>query len=278
MSTTPTPGVPPKLATIKVISHSMLFYWWPVWLVGFVVGLLTWIENTRLVIVPADTKVTASNQGKDPPKHTYTLTFSEPPTPFLQEAIAAKDQPAFPIRISSSKDHGIVFVLILLMVIFITNVPMRGLWSVVVLMLMVTAILLLALFRLWGPILEVLGRLQIYISAEGYLVTSTVLFVLWVVVVLLYDQRRYISFTAGQIIVHREVGDMQQVYDTTNVEVQKRRSDLFRHWMLGFGSGDLVIQLPGTGGTQIVLPNVLFAARRVQEVSNLMKTRPVINE
>ncbi len=259
MSTLPPPGVPlqpgvaaqpaasPETRTIKLISHSMLFYWWPIWVIGFVLGLLTCFDDDRLVIVPPGTTVTASEDGAEP---TYTLKLTHKQPTLKEAAEASKNKPAFPTRISRNKDYGIVFVLLLLMVIFITNVPMRGLWSVFVLMLLLLVIVLFAFLQWWGPIFEALGSLQIYISAEGYLVTATVLFIMWAVVVLIYDQRRFISFTAGQVIVHQEVGDMQQVYDTTNVQVEKLRSDLFRHWLLGFGSGDLIIQFPGLSGTQ----------------------------
>jgi hypothetical protein len=75
--------------------------------------------------------------------------------------------------------------------------------------------------------------------------------------------------------LHKEIGDLRQAFDTTQVEVEKRRTDLFRYWVLGFGAGDLVIKVPGQS-LEIELPNVLFVARRVAEVSNLMKTKPVM--
>ena len=86
------------------------------------------------------------------------------------------------------------------------------------------------------------------------------------------------TFTAGQIIVHKDVGDLRQVYDTTNVRLEKLRSDLFRHVLLGFFSGDVLIQMPGAQGQQIVLQNVLFAGWKVQRIADLMKTRPIVTE
>ena len=38
---------------VRVVAHSMLFYWWPVWAVGFVMAGLTWLDGHRLAIVPA---------------------------------------------------------------------------------------------------------------------------------------------------------------------------------------------------------------------------------
>src|SRR5262245_8781861 len=61
MSTAPTPaasgstippGAPPGRREITLISHSMLFYWWPIWLLGFIMALVTYIEDHRLAVVP----------------------------------------------------------------------------------------------------------------------------------------------------------------------------------------------------------------------------------
>ena len=52
-------------------------------------------------------------------------------------------------------------------------------------------------------------------------------------------------FTPGQMLVHQEVGSGETAYDTTGMVVAKRRSDLFRHWLLGFGSGDLLVKTAG---------------------------------
>src|SRR5947209_1283966 len=40
---------------VCVVSHSTLFYWWPVWFVGFVLTALTLFDGHYLIIVPKDT-------------------------------------------------------------------------------------------------------------------------------------------------------------------------------------------------------------------------------
>src|SRR6516225_9017696 len=39
---------------IKVVQHSMLFYWWPVWAVGFLLFLVTWVGGERMAVVRGD--------------------------------------------------------------------------------------------------------------------------------------------------------------------------------------------------------------------------------
>src|SRR5205823_3992341 len=58
-STQPTPPATekPRINEVKIYSHSSLFYWWPVWAVSFILGLLTLIQGNILAVVPSGTKV-----------------------------------------------------------------------------------------------------------------------------------------------------------------------------------------------------------------------------
>jgi hypothetical protein len=265
------PAPPPEDVPTKIISHTGLLYWWPVWLVGFILAGLTWFERTRLAVVPAGTTV------KEVREKTYELTVpkdSGAAVHHLKEATQA-GQDAFPVAVSGNRNYGMIYVVVLLLVIFATNVPLRGLWSALALMMVFLVALLLAIFDLWGGILRALGDLHIHFTLAGFLVPSVVLLVLWVATVFGFDQLRYVRVTPGQLAVHQDIGDAVKVYDATHVMVRKRRSDLIRHWMLGFGAGDLIIDIPGQS-EQIVLTNVLFVAAKVQLISDQLKTRQVV--
>src|SRR5262245_3291083 len=112
---------------LKVVSHTGLIYWWPVWLVGFILAGLTFLDDGRLAVVPAGTTVTQSASGK-----VFELTVPDQPTPSLARAAtaAARGEAAFPERMARNTDFGVVYVLVLLAVIFGSNVPLRGLASV----------------------------------------------------------------------------------------------------------------------------------------------------
>jgi hypothetical protein len=43
---------------IRIVSHSRLFYWWPVWAIGFVMAAITWFDNHFMAIVPNGTTYT----------------------------------------------------------------------------------------------------------------------------------------------------------------------------------------------------------------------------
>src|SRR4051812_18415919 len=51
-----TPGAPPSSPKeITIVSHSTLFYWWPVWAVGFLVAALTYLDGHVMATVPSGT-------------------------------------------------------------------------------------------------------------------------------------------------------------------------------------------------------------------------------
>jgi hypothetical protein len=259
--------------TIRVVSHTLLIYWWPVWLVGFILAGLTWVDGTRLAVLPPDTTVKEKGTSK-----VYELVVPNEPTPSLKSAAStAKGLDAFPVRIASNTDYGMFYVTVLLLVIFVSNVPFRGLASIIAILAILSLSMIFAYVGWWTAIFEYLGGLHIQITMAGYLVPSVVLLVLWLATFFCYDPMRYMIFTPGQIILHKEVGDLREVFDTAQVEAEKRRSDLFRHWVLGFGAGDLIIKIPSQS-LQIELPNVLFVNRRVTEIANLMKTKPVLSQ
>src|SRR5258708_4443833 len=41
---------------VTLYSHSPIFYWWPVWLVGYLMASLTYLDGGRLAVVPPGTE------------------------------------------------------------------------------------------------------------------------------------------------------------------------------------------------------------------------------
>jgi hypothetical protein len=269
----PAPTTPQQPLTIKVVSHSGLVYCWPVWLAGFILAALTYFDGSRAAVVPGGTGVKEVESNK-----VYELTLPPGrPWPSLEQAAAktARGREAFPVQMSHSKSYGVLYILVILLVLFGSNVPFRGLASIVAILVILLVACLFAYLDWWAAIFDYLGGLHIQITLAGYLLPSVVLLVLWLATFFLYDPLRYMIFTPGQFVLHKEIGDLRQVFDTAQVEVEKRRTDLFRYWVLGFGAGDLVIKVPSQA-LEIELPNVLFVAQRVTEIANLMKVKPVI--
>src|SRR5205814_5463941 len=106
---------------------------------------------------------------------------------------------------------------------------------------------------------------------------STVLLIIWLVAFLLFDQQVYMIFTPGQFRVRLEIGEGETAYDTTGMTVQKQRSDLFRHWILGLGSGDLIVRTSGAQAHMFDLPKVLFLGHKVNQIDEMLPIRQVVS-
>jgi hypothetical protein len=288
---TQTPQVPAQVGTalreLRIVSHSNLFYWWPVWAVGFVMGLLTWIDGSLMAIVPPGTKayrdaqVEAQESSGKKDVYDRVDVLVAPPGKHLPQVVSnsSPDQPY--LHVAMNKSYGVLYAVVLLLCIVITNVPLRGLWSVVVI---VSIVLLAVIFALatyesrtyWDYILDTLFRMHIHINALGYLLISAALFVIWLVTLLLFDPQIYMIFTPGQLRVRQEIGGGEAAYDTAGMVIQKQRNDLFRHWILGLGSGDLIVNTSGATAHHFDLPNVLFVGYKVRQIENMLREKPVV--
>jgi len=288
MATAATPAsIPSAKKEIRIVSHSTIFYWWPVWVVGYLMAVITLFSNTILATVPEGTiagyavsgQAELDNQGK----------LQELKGRFVLIAPEQKDQPKDgaakqtridelrpKLQISRSKNLGVLFCTVLLLVIVITSVPLRGLWSVIVIILIILLSVIFALIGVWESILDAIDFLDIRINLGGYVFIATVLLIVWLVVIFLFDQQIYMIFTPGQFRVCLEIGEGETTYDTTGMTVHKQRSDLFRHWILGLGSGDLIVRTSGAQAHHFDLPNVLFLGRRVKEIEEMLRSRPVV--
>jgi len=218
---------------LRIISHSRLFYWWPVWVIGFVMAFVTHF-------VLGEPHLSGAGEGEHLP----------------------------------NSDLGVIFFLTLFMVILFTNVTVRGLASGMVILGAVTTVVVLAYFRLWDPILSFFGNLNIYMNSGAYFWFSSLMFLAWFFSVFIFDRMSFWKIKPGQITQVVILGSASRTYDTRNMIIEKFRDDLFRHWILGLGSGDIRIETSGAHREHIFLPNVLFVGRKINQIQNLVKIQP----
>jgi hypothetical protein len=140
-------------------------------------------------------------------------------------------------RMAAGAGPGAVFATVLPLVVLITNVRVRGVWTLAVLLGALFLSVLSALAGWWDHVLPLAGAADVHINALGYLCISATLFVVWLAVVLFVGRLTYVTFTRGQFRVHLAVGAGETAYEVIGMVLHKRRDDLFRHWVLGFGWG-----------------------------------------
>jgi hypothetical protein len=318
-STAPQHHAPPPAKKepneITIISHSGLYYWWPVWACGFLMAIITFAQGYVMGVVPRDSKAFPDGIAhKDAVDYTdpeqVTIKFpkrdkegnvikGDDGNPLIDTTNFTKgqahvivteqgkdvkyDMPSSDgkveqphLHMSPSRLPGVVFVFVLLMVLFITNVPLRGMWSLLVIVVAVSLAVIFILLGWIETILTWLYLLDVRINVAGYMTISIFLLIIWLVALLVFDKQRYITFTPGQFKVCEQIGGGEQVYSTEGMTLQKQRSDFFRHYVLGLGSGDLVVRTAGAQAHHIDLPNVLFINAKVRQIEELIARKAVI--
>ncbi len=287
MSSAPAPHSPQPTDTgakasdrLIVYRHSNLFYWWPIWLMGFIFAGITYFMDHQFAIVPAGTvayekrKVEIDDKGTMDVRDVLILEKDK-------KLVTHKDDDGNDVIVQPRifvlpyKTFGSVYAIILLIIITLTNITIRGLWTVFVFVFLTMLTIILAAGGWWEYIFHRLGQLSIYINMGGYLLISIVLFILWFINFAFFDRYTYMVFTPGQVRVRMEIGGEETVYDTTGMVVQKQRDDLFRHWVLGFGSGDLIIK-PFGQPNPLEFPNVLFVGAKVKKIETMTKEKVIV--
>ena len=227
----PEPDKPEPHQLLRIYSHSSLFFWWPVWVVGYLMAFLTYWHGRP------------------------------------DEAIGQE-------WFHPSNNLGVIFFLVLFLVILITNFSVRGLASGIVIMGALLLTIVLAFIGWWDEVFSWFGHLKIHLTLGAYFWFSTLMCLAWTLTVFGLDRMSYWEFSPGQLTHKSLLGAGSQSYNAQGMGLEKHRDDLFRHWLLGLGSGDLVIRTSGASRKEIDLLNVLFIGSKVEMVQRLIAEVP----
>jgi hypothetical protein len=238
MSTTATPEpvvqpvTPDTDLEVTIFGHSYIVYWWPVWVVGYLMAILTYMQGVE-------------------------TTFSD-----------------VTVLIHPSRALGVIFTVVFLLVIAMTHITVRGTASVTVIVALLAVVLFFAWMGWWENILRTMGRLAIFMNLGFYVFFSSAVFLVWVLAVFVFDRMEYWEFRPGQAIYHSVLGGGAQTFDTRGMSIEKKRNDLFRHWILGLGAGDVHIATTGAKQGEFYLRNVLFVSGKMAKIERLTSMKP----
>ncbi len=259
---------------VIIVSHTPFFYWWPLWAVGFVMAALTYWQGEPIAFLPPGTvaKQGVRVEGSDRPQN--VLIFPEGAS--LPAAFDTDEYGQPRLRMAASNNLGIFWTLTLCCCVIITHIPLRGVYSILLIVILIALTVVFALLGWWDFILRSIQGIDIHITASGYLLISCFLFVIWLLTFLVYDRLTYMIFTRGQLRVRNALGLGEKVYDTRGMVVKKHRDALFRHWSLGFGSGDLTVHTSGANAQQFDMPNVLGIDSKLRLIHTMLQELEVV--
>ena len=236
------PSAPVAAAVVpllRVYSHSPFFFWWPVWVTGYIMALLTYLRGRPEQI-----------KGAGLPQE----------------------------LVHPSSNLGVIFLLTLYLVVLITSFTLRGLASGMVILAAILVTVVLAWVGWWDDIFRWFGNLTVHLTLGAYFWFSTLIFLTWIISVFGFDRLSYWEFTPGQLTHKTLFGSGSNSYNTQGMGLEKHRDDIFRHWLIGLGSGDLKIRTSGATREELNVSNVLFIGSKVAAVQRLIAEVPEGNE
>ncbi len=256
MSTATTTKVVSGLAQeeeIKIFFHSPLLYWWPVWIVGFLMALWTALDNYHMVLVPEQAAVEATR-------------VVSPPDRVLETSL---------VHVARSRWPGILFVLTLLLVVFLSTASLRGPWGLFGLAFLAAVILLFNWLDWWAPVSRWFALLRLHLNLAAYLAIAVPLALMWGLTVFFFDRRTYMVFSVGQVRIRDRLGQAEKVHDTGVVSFEKEPYDWLR-FVVGGGAGDLLVRVGGPQPAVYELPNVIGVGRKLRLIEERLRTRDVV--
>ena len=206
-SETPTPPSmvekPRKERTyVRVHQHTMLLYYWPIWFFGLIFAGLTLLDNHRLALLSSDGKKLVATEMTVKESRQTDKTRPIKDGQGIDILLSEKHPEGgveFTDRIiAKSPFYGVIYFTIILLVIFFTNVPLRGLTATLFLAAIIIIFLLLYSFGQLRYLAEKVLMLDVRINLAGYIMLSLCLFILWGIAFWLVDHRIYIELFPGR--------------------------------------------------------------------------------
>jgi len=248
----PTPGPAPVVAPggvteVRIYQHSTILYWWVIWAYGFICALLTYFQGAQ---------ITLGEAGK-------------------------------PLFIHPSPWVGLSFTVLLLFVIVATNVRARGMHAILLLLTIGLAIAGIYLLMNMPGLFATPPSLLVHMNLAFYLLISSVLFIVWLAVVFIFDRMSYWRFRGTQIERVQKfagvIGKAPEGYSVMNVKLIRHSDDLLAHkilglGILGLGTSDIEGRMIIFGGAQeqFRMTHVWRAAKPLRQIQALMGQKATV--
>ena len=232
---------------IRIYAHSPIIYWWVIWAYGFFCAALTYVQGDKLTIGEA----------------------------------------AKPLFVHPSPWVGLSFTLLLLLVIVATSVRARGINALLLLLLLGGAAAATYFVMTTPSLWTSPPSLLMHMNLAFYLLLSTVLFLVWFVIVFIVDRLSYWRVRGTQVekvqLFGSVLGRAPESWSVLHVRLTRYSDDLIAHKVLalgflGLGTSDVDVKLSifGGGHEQFRIENVWKAARPLKAIQAAMGQKATV--
>ncbi|WP_439544116.1 hypothetical protein [Hyphomicrobium sp.] len=238
---------PSSTPEIRIYGHSPIIYWWPIWAYGFVCAALTYVQGVPLML-PASPK---------------------------------------PILVHPSAWVGLSFTLLLLLVIVATSVRARGLNALLLMALLAGAGVATYLVMNTPGLWVTPPNLLLHMNLAFYLMISSILFLVWFVIVFIVDRLSYLRVRGTQVervqLFGSALGRAPESWSVLHIRLARYSDDLIAHKILalgflGLGTSDIDAKLSifGGGHEQFRVENVWKASTPLKAVQSAMGQKATV--
>jgi hypothetical protein len=232
---------------IRIYSHSPILYWWVIWAYGFICAAFTYFQGERLLLSGAEK----------------------------------------PIFIHPSPWVGLSFTLLLLLVIVATSVRARGVNALLLMLLMGSAAAATYVVMKTPGLWTTPPSLLLHMNLAFYLLVSSVLFIVWFVIVFIVDRLSYWRVRGTQVervqMFGSAMGRAPETWSVLHIRLARYSDDLIAHKILalgflGLGTSDIDAKLSifGGGHEQFRIENVWKAATPLKAVQAAMGPKATV--
>jgi hypothetical protein len=192
-----------------------------------------------------------------------------------------------PLLVHPSPWVGLSFVVLLLFVIVATAVRARGVHALMLVLLIGLAIGGTYIVMNMPGLFASPPSLLVHMNLAFYLLISTVLFVVWLAVVFVFDRMSYWRFRGTQVERVQKfasvLGRAPEGYSVMNIKLVRHSDDLLAHKILGLGivglgTSDIEgrMAIIGGGAEHFRIEHVWRAARPLRQVQSLMGQKATV--
>jgi hypothetical protein len=232
---------------VRIYQHSPILYWWVVWAYGYFCALLTYTQGVELTV----------GEGIKP--------LLVHPQPWV----------------------GVSYVLVLLLVILATSVKARGVSSIFLLVMLVLSVVATYFVMNMEQLFSTPPSILVHMNLAFYMLVSTVLFVVWFVVVNIFDRLAYWRFRNAQIervqLFGAALGRAPESYSVMHARLTRYSDDLISDKILsmgflGLGTSDIDVKIAifGGGNENFRIEHVWRATGPMRQVQTMMGPKATI--
>jgi hypothetical protein len=176
---------------------------------------------------------------------------------------------------------GISYVAVLTIVLVTTNAKAKGVFSLVLVMVVFILAALVQYVYGWQNILQLASLALVHMNQGFYVLISSIILFFWVLITFVIERFKVWKFSPGTIAVKTGFMDEEHVFKASSPLLKRIPDDLVVHKILGlaflgYGMGDIEISFDTAAGRERhELKNVWRATTVAQRIAALIKQQEV---